>query len=104
VILVKMYQDQGEIIIEQWQLGAAPSGATMTRHHRAEPESVQTVFITKPAGVSPLADDIFTIAGAPLVLDFELVFLRKPVEPQEPNTTVTENRPRKLATTTWQPA
>jgi hypothetical protein len=102
VILVKMDQEQGEIIIEQWQLGAARSGATMTRHHRAEPGCVQTVFIAKPAGVSPLADDIFTIAGGLLVLNFELVFLRKLVEPQESNITVTKNRLRKFATMMWQ--
>lgn len=101
MILVKIVQDQGEIIIEQWRLGAARRGATMTRHYRAQPEHVQTVLITKPAGVSPIDDDIFTITGAPLVLDFELVFLRKPVEPQESDIIITENRLRKFATKMW---
>jgi hypothetical protein len=99
-----MPPDQSDIHIEQWRASAVPPAPPSqntrapTRVSRIWTECVQAVVISKPPDASPITNDIYTVTGAPLVLDFRLVFLRQPIPPLETDIILTELDLRNYAT------
>lgn len=68
------------------------------RSSRVSTMRVQQVTVTKDG------QNNITVAGAPLTIDFDRVFLRPAVPPLERNITVTQQQLESIASVTWQEA
>lgn len=109
VILIKFKQQQRQILLEKWEelLPAIPSrpGAMTTRASAAIPAAgarlapvlKQTITITQDIMITPPA---YNVVGAPLVLSFELLFLRDPID-EEADFVVTIADLRSFGESAW---
>jgi hypothetical protein len=76
VILIAIKAARREIIFEMWTVAAVPAGRRTTRHTPAQvPQPAQSITISETA---PNTYAI-TAGTAPLILEFDKLFLRQPV-------------------------
>lgn len=84
VLTLRIAQDEPRIIIERWESTGNGRGCCQ-----------QQVVIARTRG------NRVTITGAPLVLEFERLFLRTPTNPREQNIEVDNEKLEFLATSVW---
>ncbi|RMZ75930.1 hypothetical protein DV738_g5218, partial [Chaetothyriales sp. CBS 135597] len=78
VVLIAVCRTSRRIIIEKWEPVAVSSNRQITR---SMPTATPTA--TPTTRVQHITIEANSVTGAPLILDFEKIFLRQPVPPQE---------------------
>ena len=102
--MVKFEQRSRRIVVEKWVLGPQRirAGAATTRLFTAtqhEPLLNQTITINLPERSANLASQVL-VEGAPLILEFGLLFLRPPTTYEE-GIQIQEQRFKILAMQAW---
>lgn len=94
VLLISVQPKTKDLTVEKWELIQAPRPITRATSNLAQN------FATIPACVSSLKVGLTTITRAPLVLEFDKVFARPPVNMEE-DIVYSEQDLRKRADAFW---